>query len=114
MVRQIEVDTGRRGGLTSDDQALIKELQRDNRELRQTNKIFQRFLRICAGRTGQIINHSSLASDTGVSPSTVRNWLSLLEASFIIHLVKPHHRNYNKRWVKAPSCTSGIRDWPPH
>lgn len=79
-------------------------LERDLRQLTtvQDLSVFQRFLRLCAGRTGQLVNSSALASDAGVSPNTVRNWLSLLEASFVVRMLPPHHRNFNKRLVKSP------------
>lgn len=79
-------------------------LERDLRQLStvQDLSVFQRFLRLCAGRTGQLVNFSALASDAGVSPNTVRNWLSLLAASFVIRMLPPHHRNFNKRLVKSP------------
>lgn len=64
--------------------------------------LFSRFLRLCAGRTGQILNASSLAADAGINHNTARSWLSLLEASFIITLLQPHFQNFNKRLVKAP------------
>ena len=63
---------------------------------------FERFLRLTAGRSGQILNMDSLASDTGVSPVTVKRWLSLLEASYIVFLLKPHARNSNKRLIRSP------------
>lgn len=79
-------------------------LERDLRQLTtvQDLSVFQRFLRLCAGRTGQLVNYSALASDVGVSPNTIRNWLSLLEASFVVRMLPPHHRNFNKRLVKSP------------
>jgi uncharacterized protein len=58
--------------------------------------------RLCAGRTGQILNASSLAADAGINHNTARSWLSLLEASFIITLLQPHHANFNKRLIKTP------------
>jgi predicted AAA+ superfamily ATPase len=79
-------------------------LERDLRQLSsvQDLSVFQRFLRLCAGRTGQLVNFSALASDVGVSPNTVRNWLSILEASYVVRMLPPHHRNFNKRLVKSP------------
>jgi len=55
-----------------------------------------------AGRVGQIINVSGLASDCGISPITVKSWLSILESSYIIYLLQPHHKNFNKRLIKNP------------
>jgi predicted AAA+ superfamily ATPase len=63
---------------------------------------FGRFIRLCAGRCGQLLNLSSLAADGGISVSTAKRWLSLLETSFLLFLLRPHHRSFNKRLVKAP------------
>ncbi|MEI7814841.1 MAG: ATP-binding protein [Coriobacteriia bacterium] len=77
------------------------------RDVRQVLKIgdletFQRFVRLCAGRSGQLLNLSSLGSDCGISHSTARQWLSVLEASFLVMLLRPHHANFSKRLVKSP------------
>ena len=79
-------------------------LERDVRDLLHVGDIegFGRFVRLCAGRSGQLLNTSSLAGDAGVSHTTVRRWLSILEASFVVHLLRPHHRNFKKRLVKSP------------
>ncbi|MBL8479611.1 MAG: ATP-binding protein [Sterolibacteriaceae bacterium] len=79
-------------------------LERDVRQITQVHDLsaFQRFLRLCAGRTGQLLNLASLAQDTGVAQSTARAWLSVLEASYIVHLLQSHHRNLGKRVVKMP------------
>lgn len=79
-------------------------LERDVRDLLNVGDIegFGRFVRLCAGRSGQLLNASSLAADAGVSHTTVRRWLSILEASFVVYLLRPHHRNFNKRLVKSP------------
>lgn len=79
-------------------------LERDVRDLLNVGNIesFGRFVRLCAGRSGQLLNASSMAADGGVSHMTARRWLSILEASFVIHLLRPHHRNFNKRLVKSP------------
>jgi len=63
---------------------------------------FGRFLGLCAGRNGQLVNLSSLAADCGVTHPTVRSWLSVLETSFLITLLRPHHANFNKRLIKSP------------
>ncbi len=63
---------------------------------------FQRFVRLCAGRTGQILNLSSLGADCGISHTTARQWLSILQAGFIVHLLQPHHVNFSKRLIKSP------------
>ena len=79
-------------------------IERDIRTLKAVENLntFTRFLSLCAGRTGQILNLTSLANDTGVSVNTVKSWLSLLETSYIIFLLKPYHNNFNKRIIKAP------------
>ena len=79
-------------------------VERDVREIMAIKDLtaFSRFLRLCAGRTGQILNASSLATDAGINHNTARAWLSLLEASFIITLLQPHFNNLNKRLIKAP------------
>jgi len=79
-------------------------VERDVREIMAVKDltVFSRFLRLCAGRTGQILNASSLAADAGINHNTARAWLSLLEASFIITLLQPHYNNFNKRLIKAP------------
>ncbi len=63
---------------------------------------FERFVRLCAGRTGQLLNMNSLALEAGIDGKTVAAWLSVLESSFIIYRLRPHHRNFNKRLVKMP------------
>lgn len=63
---------------------------------------FSRFVMLCAGRAGQLLNASSLASDAGVSHVTARNWLSILQAGYLVTLVRPHHQNFSRRMVKAP------------
>ncbi len=79
-------------------------IERDVRLLQNIRdlNLFIRFMKLCAGRTGQLLNMNSLANDTGVSVNTVKSWISVLEASFIIFLLQPHHKNFNKRLVKMP------------
>jgi predicted AAA+ superfamily ATPase len=79
-------------------------LEKDVRQIInvQDLSIFQRFLRLCAGRTGNLINKASLASDCGISESNCNRWLSLLEQSGIIFLLNPYHKNFNKRLIKSP------------
>lgn len=79
-------------------------LERDLRQLISIKdlNLFQRFVRLCSGRIGQLLNLNSLANDTGVSHTTARNWLSLLEASYVVFLLQPYHRNISKRLVKSP------------
>lgn len=63
---------------------------------------FTRFIRLCAGRIGQLLNMSSLATETGVTIPTIDSWLSILEASYIVYRLEPNFNNYNKRIVKTP------------
>ncbi len=63
---------------------------------------FGRFIRFCAGRSGQLLNYSALAADCGISNMTAKRWISVLRASFIIELVRPHYGNFNKRLIKSP------------
>ncbi len=63
---------------------------------------FIRFTQLCAGRTGQLLNYTSLANDAGISPNTAKAWLSILESSYILFRLQPFHRNFNKRLVKSP------------
>lgn len=79
-------------------------LERDVRSVVNVGDLeaFGRFLRLCAGRTGQLLNMSSLGNDCGVTHTTINRWISILEASFIIVLLRPHHQNLGKRLIKAP------------
>lgn len=79
-------------------------LERDVRGLLAVGDLatFHRFLRLCAGRVGQLLNLTSLAADCGVAQPTARSWLSVLQASFIVFLLPPFHANLGKRLVKHP------------
>lgn len=79
-------------------------IERDVRLIRNVTDLytFERFLRLCAGRTGQLLNMNSLAVETGVDNKTIGAWLSVLEASFVVFRLQPYHKNYNKRIVKMP------------
>lgn len=80
----------------------------------QDLSVFQRFVRLCAGRSGQLLNLSSLAADSGVTHNTAKAWISVLEASYIVHLLRPHHVNFNKRLVKSPKLyfyDTGLLCW---
>ncbi len=79
-------------------------LERDVRAVLNVGDLetFGWFVRLCAGRTGQLLNLSGLASDCGVSHVTARRWISVLEASFIVTLLRPHHENFGKRLIKRP------------
>jgi len=79
-------------------------IERDVRDLINIGDLetFGRFMGLCAGRAGQLLNLSALAADCGSSHTTARRWLSVLETSFIVFLLRSHHRNFNKRLVKSP------------
>jgi uncharacterized protein len=79
-------------------------VERDLRQLVSIRDLanFQRFLRLCAGRIGQILNMQSLANDVGVSHTTIRSWISALEASYIVFLLQPYFGNISKRLIKSP------------
>lgn len=64
--------------------------------------LFQKFIKLCAGRIGQLLNITSLASECGISHTTARAWLSVLEASYIIFLLPPYFKKFNKRLMKSP------------
>lgn len=64
--------------------------------------LFTKFIRLLAGRVGQLVNFSTLATDVGVAVNTIKAWISVLEASYIIFLLKPHHQNFAKRLVQQP------------
>lgn len=65
-------------------------------------EVFRRFVRLCAGRSGGLLNMSSIASDCGISHTNVRRWISVLESSFLVAFLRPHHRNFRKRLIKSP------------
>lgn len=79
-------------------------IERDVRQIKNVTdlSVFQLFMKLCAGRIGQILNMSSLANDCGVSVGTVQAWLSVLQASYVIFLLQPHFKNFSKRLVKTP------------
>ncbi len=79
-------------------------VEKDLRLLKNIDNLskFIRFIKLCAGRIGQLLNLSSLANEAGVAVSTVQSWLSVLEASYILYLLKPDHNNYAKRLIKSP------------
>lgn len=88
-------------------------IQRDLSQLLNIHDLtnFRRFLRLCAARTGQILNISDLAKDCGISAPTAKSWLSILEASFIVFRLEPYFENFNKRIIKSPKlyfCDTGL------
>ena len=88
-------------------------VERDVRRLGEIRNLsnFRRFVRLCAGRVGQLVNLSSLGADAGVSHTTAREWLTVLEASYIIFQLPPYFANISKRLVKSPKfyfCDVGL------
>lgn len=79
-------------------------IERDVRELKNVGNLssFTKFLKMCAARCGQLLNLSSLGDDCGITHNTAKAWLSVLEASYIVFLFQPFHKNFNKRLVKSP------------
>lgn len=91
-------------------------IERDVRQVLKVQELetFQRFVRLCAGRTGQLLNLTSLASDCGITHNTAKSWISVLEASYILFQLRPHHANFNKRLIKAPKLyfyDAGLASW---
>ena len=78
-------------------------IERDVKQIKNISNtiLFNKFLKLCAGRTSQQINLSALSSDAGVDIKTVQSWISILESSFVIFLLAPYHKNFNKRLVKT-------------
>lgn len=79
-------------------------VERDLRQLIQVKDLsqFQRFIKICAGRIGQLLNLEGVGNEVGVSSNTIKEWISILEASFIIFRLQPYYENFGKRIVKSP------------
>jgi hypothetical protein len=91
-------------------------VERDVRQLLKVQDLetFQRFVHFCAGRSGQILNLSSLATDCGITHNTARAWISVLEASYVVFQLRPHHANFSKRLVKSPKLyfyDTGLLCW---
>ncbi len=91
-------------------------VERDVRQLIRIQELetFQRFVRLCAGRTGQLLNLSSLATECGITHNTAKSWISVLEASYLVFLLRSHHASFNKRLVKMPKLyfyDTGLVSW---
>jgi predicted AAA+ superfamily ATPase len=91
-------------------------VERDVRQLINVRELgqFQTFVKMCAARTGQLLNLSALGADCGISAVTAKQWLTVLEASYIVALLRPHHNNFGKRLVKTPKLyflDSGLAAW---
>ena len=79
-------------------------VQRDVRQIKNIRDLnqFSNFVRLCAGRIGQLLDYSSLAKDAGISVNTAKGWISLLEATYILFLIHPYYHNFSKRIIKSP------------
>jgi uncharacterized protein len=79
-------------------------LERDVRSLKNISdlSLFNRFMKLCAARIGTVLNYVSLANDCGVAVNTIKAWMAVLEASYVVYLLPPFHQNFNKRLIKAP------------
>ncbi|MCX6225523.1 MAG: ATP-binding protein [Bacteroidia bacterium] len=91
-------------------------IQRDVRHIQNIHNLsgFITFIRLCAGRIGQLLELTSLANDAGVSVNTAKGWLSVLEASYIIFLLQPYYKNLNQRVIKSPKLyfyDTGLASW---
>ncbi len=91
-------------------------VERDVRQILQVQDLnaFQHFVRLCAGRSAQILNLSSLATDCGVTHNTAKAWISVLETSYVLFQLRPHHANFRKRLVKSPKIyfyDTGLLCW---
>jgi predicted AAA+ superfamily ATPase len=91
-------------------------VERDVRQMMEIRNLtrFENFMRLLAGRAGQILNLMSLSADVGVSSTTLREWLSILEASFVVFRLPPYYRNYGKRLIKSPKIyfhETGLLCW---
>jgi uncharacterized protein len=91
-------------------------LERDVRQILQIRDLalFQRFIKLCAARSGQLLNLSTLGADCGITGVTARQWMNVLEASYLVIRLQPFHRNYGKRLVKTPKLyflDTGLAAW---
>lgn len=79
-------------------------VERDLRQLINVKDLaqFERFIRICAGRVGQIVNLEEIGGEVGISSHTVKHWISILEASFVVFRLQPYFDNFGKRMIKTP------------
>lgn len=79
-------------------------IEKDVRQIKNIDKlsVFEKFLKICASYCGQALNYSAIANDCGITHNTVSSWIGILEASYLVYLLKPHHNNFNKRIIKMP------------
>lgn len=91
-------------------------IERDIRKMINVKdlNLFQKFVKLCAGRIGQILNMENLANEVGVSNHTIKNWLSVLQATYVIILLQPYFENFGKRIIKSPKlyfCDVGLASY---
>lgn len=91
-------------------------VERDVRQLIEVRDLgqFQRFIRLCAARSGQLLNLAALGAEAGITGPTARDWVSVLETSYLATRLLPHHRNFGKRLVKTPKLyflDTGLMAW---
>ncbi|MEL7124494.1 MAG: DUF4143 domain-containing protein, partial [Bacteroidota bacterium] len=79
-------------------------IERDVRQIKNLDNLpaFEKMLSLCAGRVGQLVNYSNLSNEVGVDSKTIKSWLGILQASYIIYLLPPYFKNFNKRIIKSP------------
>jgi predicted AAA+ superfamily ATPase len=79
-------------------------VERDLRQIVNVSNLFlfQKFMRLAAGRVGQLLNYNNIATELGVDLKTIKSWFSILETSFIVFFLQPHHLNFSKRLLKTP------------
>jgi predicted AAA+ superfamily ATPase len=95
---------------------MVTYIERDVRQLIAVRDLsqFQRFVKMCAARSGQLLNLAALGADCGLSATTAREWLSVLEASYLVTRLQPHHQNFGKRLIKSPKLyflDTGLMAW---
>lgn len=98
------------------DNYITTYVERDVRQVLAVKDLvqFQRFLRLSAGRTGQLLNLSNLGDDVGISHNTAREWISVLEAGFVLFRLPPHHASFSKRLIRTPKLyfyDPGLAAW---
>lgn len=86
------------------DQYIATYAERDLKQISNIANLslFRKFFALLAGRIGQLVNLTTLANDTGVSITTIENWISILEASYLVFRLQPHYKNFGKRYIKSP------------
>jgi len=86
------------------DQYAATYVERDLKNISNIRNLslFRKFLALLAGRIGQVVNYQSLSNDVGVSPKIIENWISVLEACYLVIRLRPYHGNFGKRYIKSP------------